>query len=262
MFKFKHSIIAVLALASATAYGEVEIKGTPTELSQYLQSVPRRATFTGEAEVRVPAHRAVVSLRIATESRSMQEALRLNQGVRTKVIGQLKQRGIADDRINTTRFSSTPRPGVFTDKARSFKVENVLRVTVTDDAEFSAIAIVVDGISEAQFAGVEFEYADKETSKEKALKQACDKVNQHRRIYEQKFGVRLVPVSFQEGEVIGGDVPARVAYGQKAFGFSSMAPVDATLRGANQAEADGSASSFGEMIYTAHVAVEFTVHPQ
>ena len=75
---FLTALIALQLAASA----EPEIKGTATELAQYLNAIPKLVTVTGEAEVRVPAHRAVLSLRVITENRSLQEAFRMNLEVR------------------------------------------------------------------------------------------------------------------------------------------------------------------------------------
>src|SRR5690349_17454443 len=149
---------AILAL-QLTASAEPEIKGTALELAQYLNNVPKIVTVTGEAEVRAPAHRAVLTLRVTTENHSLQEALRRNADVRQKIADVLGKQGISADRIQSSKFSSTPKFGMFSDKAKSYRVENVMRVAVQDEKEFQAATSVVDANSEVQFEGVEFEYA-------------------------------------------------------------------------------------------------------
>lgn len=249
--------LGAIALLSFNAIAEPELKGTATELAKYLREVPKTTTLSGTAEVRVPAHRAVVNLKLTSEDRSLQEALRTNHQLRRTVSDQLKKRGIPEERIAAAKFSSTPRPGIFTEKARSFKIENLIRVTVMDESEFNGIAAVVDAASEVQFAGVEFEYADKEASKEKALAQACDKVNLKKSLYEEKFGVRLVPVSFREGDVFASDAAARDAYSRKGVGYFSAGVSEPSSVGVPVPAADS--GSFGEIIYTARVAVEYSV---
>src|SRR5580765_7342048 len=160
--------LATFGLASfiaVNAIADPEIKGTPNELTAYLRSIPRTVAVSGEAEVRVPAHRAVVTLRVTTEHRALQEALRYNLELRGKITEVLKRQGIAADRIQSSRFSSTPKFGLFGDKAKSYRVENLMRVSVQDDREFQVLAGAVDTWPEVQYGGVEFEYADREEMK-------------------------------------------------------------------------------------------------
>jgi uncharacterized protein YggE len=87
-----HILLSIVAMSlTVTARAEPELKGTPSELSRYLKDVPMReapriVSITGEAEVRVPAEQAVVTLKVTTENKSLHEALRLNQEARGKVI--------------------------------------------------------------------------------------------------------------------------------------------------------------------------------
>src|SRR5690348_1750703 len=103
----KLTLVTALLALQFTAFAEPEIKGTATELAQYIKGVPKNVAITGEAEVRVPAHRAVLSLNVVTENRSLQEAARLNLDVRNKLSDYLKKQGISADRIHASKFSST-----------------------------------------------------------------------------------------------------------------------------------------------------------
>jgi len=191
-----------------SAFGEAELKGTATGQAQYLASVPRTVTVSGDGDVRLPADRVVVSLKVTTDNRSLQEALRVNQDVRARLLAYLKKQGIAAERVQASKFSSTPRFGLFGEKAKSYRVENVVKVTVLDEKEFQGAAGAVDGWSEVQFVGAEFEHVDKDALKAKAIEQACDKANARKKIYEEKLGVKLVPAAFVEGRVAQ-NVPTR-----------------------------------------------------
>src|SRR5207249_9341418 len=96
-----------------TLQAEPELKGNATELSQYLANVPKTVLISGEAELRVPADQAVITLKVTTENRSLQEALHLNQDVRNRLSAYLKNHGVPNDRIRPSRFSSTPKFGLF-----------------------------------------------------------------------------------------------------------------------------------------------------
>jgi len=251
--------IGLVSLIGFHALAEPEIKGTAPELAQFINGVPKTVAVTGEAEVRVPANRAVLSLKVITESRSLQEGLRINAEVRGKLTEYLKQQGLSADRIQASKFSSTPKFGMFGEKAKSFRVVNVMRISVQDEKEFQKATGAVDTWAEVQYDGVEFEYSDKEAQKQNAISKACENAGQRKKIYEEKFGLKLEPARFQEGEVGQRNAaPANYAasrdgeYGRSlAAGVSSASPATGE-----------SVSSFGELVYTARVTVEYTVQPK
>jgi uncharacterized protein YggE len=250
-------LTTTLLALQLTAFAEPEIKGTATELSQYLNTLPKNVIVTGEAEVRVPAHRAVLNLRVITESRSLQEALRLNVDARNRLSDYLKKQGITEDRIHASKFSSTPQFGLFGDKAKSYRIENVVRVAVQDDKEFQAAGAAVDQWAEVQFGGVEFEYADREALKAKVTNDACDNASTRKKTYEEKFGFQLTPVNFSEGIVSERNVqPSN--YDETKRGYLSSGPRSSWAQ-EGQPSTEESISSLGELVYTARVSVEYSV---
>ncbi|HET7625714.1 MAG TPA: SIMPL domain-containing protein, partial [Verrucomicrobiae bacterium] len=167
-------VVGLISFLCCSAFAEPEIRGTAVELTHFLNGISKTTSVAGEAEVRVPAHRAILSLGIVTENKSLQDALRQNAEMRNKVADFLRKQGIPSDRIQASKFSSTPKFGLFGDKAKSYRVENVMRVAVQDEKEFQAAAGAVDSWQEVRFGGVEFEYADKEALRQKAISDACD----------------------------------------------------------------------------------------
>jgi uncharacterized protein YggE len=248
-------ITGALLLACFMAPAEPEIKGTVSDLAHFINDVPKSVVVTGEAEVRVPAHRAVVSLNVITENKSLQEAMKANLEIRNKLTDYLKNLGIPADRIDSAKFSSTPKFGIFSEKAKSYRIENEMRISVQDENEFQETASTVDKWAEVQFGTVEFEYADKEQQKQSVITKACDNANERKKIYEEKLGLKLIPARFSEGEV-GQRMAtmANTAYvtgASYSSGFASAGPAGATT--------DESVTSFGEIVYTARVSVEYTV---
>lgn len=251
--------IGFVLLFGFHAVAEPEIKGTATELAQFINGIPKTVAVTGEAEVRVPAHRAVLSLKVVTENKSLQEALRSNRELRGKLAAYLNGLNIPTDRIQASKFSSTPKYGIFSEKAKSYRVENVMRISVQDEKEFQDAAGAVGKWNEVQFGGVEFEYADKELQKQNAIAKACNNANQRKRIYEEKLGLNLRPVRFDEGEVAQRNIsPANYGLAKGSAYESNSSPTPLSARFAT----DESISSFGEMIYTARVTVEYAVQPK
>src|SRR5258708_21865999 len=187
------ALAAFVLLAASPVFAETEITGTPTELTQYLTGIPKTVMVVGEAEVRVPADKALVSLKVSTESKSLHEALPSNQEVRSKLGSFLQKQGIPADRVKASRFSSTPKFGMFGEKAKSYRVDNLVKVAVQDEKELQIAASAVDAWSEVQFVGSEFEHEDKEALKSKAGAQACENAQKRSKIFEEKLGLKLVP---------------------------------------------------------------------
>jgi uncharacterized protein YggE len=259
------TILTALLALQLTASAEPEIKGTALELAQYLNNVPKTVTVTGEAEVRVPAHRAVLSLRVTTENHSFQEAFRHNLEVRQKIADVLSKQGISPDRIQSSRFSSTPKFGIFGDKAKSYRVENVVRVVVQDEKEFQNATSVIDAYPEVQFEGVEFQYADRAALKQQALAKAIDNAGERANIYEEKLSLKLTPAAFSEGTVFAMN-PVNANYANRGYISNEKLQMAGSTSPTQPSDAEAatqeSISSFGELVYTARINVDYSAQPK
>jgi uncharacterized protein len=252
---------AVLALLTvSSAFAEPEMRGSPTELTQYLKDIPKTVSVTGSAEVKVQADRAVVSLSVRTEDKLLETAVRNNKKLRADITASLVQKGIKADQIKASQFSQTPKYGWIGDKPKSYVVENTIKVTVHSEKEFEAVAGVIDTVPESRYVGVEFEQTDKFTYKSKALAEACDKASEKKTLLESKFGFKLVPQKINEGVKVMPTAAAKMAqYGE--YYARSSAPGFAS-RSNSEVAADSSdegGSSFGELVYQAEVMVEYRV---
>ena len=256
----KFLITAFLALiTTAVAFAEPELRGTPAELTEYLKNVPKTVTVTAEAEVKVQADRAIVSLSVRTEDKRLETALRNNRELRGRIIGMLEKQGFKADHIKASQFSQTPKYGLFGDKAKSYIVENVVKVTVHNEKEFQAAAGIVDSVNEVRYLGVEYEQNNKDAGKAQALEKACDKALEKKKLLERKIHLKLVTQKMSEG---GGIRPATVAkraysgsYGMVS-GKVNASEAPAMAGGlADDSNSDGE-SGFGEMVFTAEVTLE------
>jgi uncharacterized protein YggE len=248
MKQFLLALCVSVSIAPAVLHAEPEIKGTPSDLTQFISTIPKTVQITGQSEVRVAAARAIVSLTVVTENRSLSEALRLNAEICAKVRSELKRQGIAPEKIQGSRFSSTPKFGMWGDKAKSYRVENVLRVSVQDEKEFRSAAKAVDSIGEVNFSGVEFEYDDQETAKAKAIAEACNNAESRKKIYEEHLGIKLTAKRFTEGAVAANE-PAPQPIKSEYYERSRVSSPSTSV--------EESTSSFGEMVFKASVSVEY-----
>lgn len=248
-------VLLVCGFMASQIHAEPELRGSAFELEKFLSGVPKMVTVTGESEMKLPADRAIVMLRISTENKMLQEALRSNQVSRTKLIGYLKNKSIPLDRVQASKFSSTPKYGWFSDKAKSYRVDNFVKVAVQDESEFQAVAGAVDNWPEIQYLSIDFEHSNKEALKAQALAKACDNANDKKKMYEEKFGVQLSVKKFSEGQVEekGPVVTADTARpARRAFTSLPPSPSEPT-------EDQEGTSPFGELTYTVHVTVEYSV---
>lgn len=261
-------LFACLALAfQVHAQNQPEIKGSPADLEKFLAGVPKTVTITGEGEIKKTADRAIITLKVTTENKSLQEAMRLNQDVRAKIVEHLKTQNIPADRVQAAKFSSTPNFGWFSEKARSYRIENSVKITVSDEKEFQATSAAVDKWPEVQYVGLEFEHVNKEELKKLVVAKACDNATEQRKLYEEKFGVRLVAKAFSGG-VVGQQLPTTIDRAKYSSGDTGVEPgasffrkspaYTTNLPAAAEAVSEG-VSPFGELIYKTQVAVEYVV---
>jgi len=243
--------ICVFILNAASA-AEAELRGTVSEVRQHLSAVDRFVTVLGEAEVKSPADRAIVTLRLTTESKSLHDALKASQTLRTKLVNALTGHGIAADRIDAGKFSSTPRNWIFSDKVKNYKVESLVKVTVLNEAELQDTTRMLDELSGVEYGGIEFEHSKKEELKRKALSEALDSATARKKVYEEQLGIALAPYKFTENVSVtpsraigmqGGSEPS-VSKGSTPLGYSM---------------AYESASGFGEKVFAAQVVVQYSV---
>ena len=259
--------IAAVGLFVPCLHAEPELKGSPGELAAYLASVPKTVSLTGEAEVKVPADRALISLNVVTENKSLQEASRANQEIRARILRALTEQGLPAERIKASKFSSTPKYGVFKEKAKSYRVENAIKITAHDEKEFQAVAGVVDNVSEVRYESVEFENSEKNELKLKACAQALEKAMERKKLYEENLGVKLTAKGFYEavavpnrsGRTLNRAVGIDARYASVSPSFSGPVPAQDALLTSGLANMEEIPASFSELVYTARVAVEYAV---
>jgi hypothetical protein len=179
--------------------------------------------------------------------------LRANQNLRAKLASALNARGIPADRIDSGRFSSTPRHGPFSDKVRSYRVENLLKVAVLDEKEFQDVARLLDEFSDIEYESVEFEHSKKEEMRRKALAQAIQNAAERKKVYEQELGLKLYPVRFMEDPVAFKPIYPQAAVGVGLQSGSAptragIPPIPAVTEGP---------TGFTELVFSASVSVEY-----
>jgi uncharacterized protein YggE len=242
--------VVILGLSHVLSAAEPELRGTVTEVRQHLAASERMVVVSGEGEAKSPADRAIVTLRLISVSKSLQEALKANQTLRSKLINTLKERGIPADRIDAGKFSSTPRHGVFSDKVKSYRVENQVKVAVSEEKELQETVRMLDELEGLEYGGMEFEHSRKQELKRKALAEALEAASARKKVYEERLALTLTPVKFSENVTAA---PSRMESARAPYfpGISGVSSPD--FREPEQV------TGFGEMVFTAQVTVQYSV---
>ncbi|MGE4489040.1 MAG: SIMPL domain-containing protein [Kiritimatiellales bacterium] len=240
--------VSLCMVLTSPLFAEVELNGNPQELANYLTAVPQTVTIQGRAEKKLPADRAIIHLKVTTENKSMDAALTENRVLRKEIADTLLAAGLTEDRIQAAKFSSSPESGFFSDKVKSYKVANTLKATVTNEAEFRAVAALIDSRNEITYEQTDFELSNKKEIENLLLAEACQDASTKKTVYENGLQVALTPVRFSNGAVRFAQ-PAPMLARAKTMTFSSMAESEF---------ADSSAPvQFDEMEFSASITVEY-----
>ncbi len=246
-------VCLIILVSSSAAFAEPELKGTPSELTKYLNNLPRSITLTGESKVNIKADKAIVEISIKTENTSLEACLKSNQALRTNITAKLNESGIAADKITADKFSSTPRYGFFGKKPNNYEVRNLIKITITDEKDFQQIAKVVDQYPEVEYKGLNFKHSNEDDLKKQATEKAFDDLMKKKASYESKLGVTLTPRSFSE-QII----PQAPSVSIGGEGYSSWGSLrTGSAKFAEEAPVQEAGSPFGELIFAANVSGEF-----
>ena len=251
----------LIAFATFTARAEPEIKGSPSELSAYLAALPGTVQIAGEGEVKTPADRAIVHLRIDSENKSLAEAIKLNHGVRAKLAAFLKEQGLGADRLQPAPFSSTAKQAIFSDKVKSHKVSTLVKITTHNEQEFQSVTKAVDQFNEVTYVRAEFEHSDKDVLKSRASAKACEDAERQKHVYEEKLGVKLVPKNIVDAKLAPELLLPRryiAASGGTQPAYAGL-PMSQSVRALAQKEDVEEETPFGELVFSSRVVVEYSV---
>lgn len=256
----------ILILTGATlavrAIAGPELSGTPDELTAHLRSLPGQVTLSAEAEVKVEADRADVTLKLRNTDRSFKNALVQNQQMRADIMGTLEKCGLPADRIQMSRFSTTPTQGYFTSKVKAYEVESRVAIQAASEKEIQAIAALVDEKEGLTLQSLTFSNTQKDKNAAGVLQEALAKVNSLKAIYEKELGIALMARSVSSQPLPSGmDLSVRRAYaGKEVSGISSTQTSPGSrviLHALEQREPD--ISQLDQVVYRATVTVTFDV---
>lgn len=246
-------------LAALPLFAEVELTGSPGELSGYLTDIPQTVSITGKAEKKVPADQAIIHIEVTTESRSMDEALTENRKLRQQITTKLLSAGLIKDHIKADTFSSTPESSLLSDKVKSYTVKNSMTITASSEAEFQAVAALIDEYKEIKYKKTEFELSNRKELERQLLAEACRDAVAKKEVYAFELKVTLTPVRFHDGDIV-----LHKPQTNRRFGTSKMVFEEYFFESGSADTIDTTPPpvQFDEMTLNASVTVEYSLSTQ
>jgi hypothetical protein len=183
--------IAALAICVVTLWGL-----TGAARAQEQKSAPvARIVVTGEGSVRAAPDYALISGGVAVRAKTAQEAAAANAKLMTAVTGALRDAGIAQEDIQTSRYSIEPIYAATQQNAESkltgFSASNQISAKVREIAKVGDIIDRLIGAGATNIGGVQFLHADLSTALDGARRAAVADARRKAQLYAEAAGVRL-----------------------------------------------------------------------
>lgn len=249
------TLLATILGMAGIVQAETELKGSPEELRQFLHPVEHTMVLTGTHEETAYSDKAIISLVITTEADRLSDSMASNTRLRTTIAQSMLDAGVSADEINTSKFSSSPQFGWFGSKPKSFEVVNRMSVGITDESHLQLIARLTDDNEDIIMEGMEFEHTAKEEYQENVRKTALDKALAQQAVFEERLGIKLIPINIQENIMVPGKA--------RPYALEEIAVSAVRQRGAANSSSVAIAppppQTFDEVTYQANVYVTFKV---
>ncbi len=207
------TVIAAIAIATMAS-------------SAFGQSLPPTVSVTGEASISVPPDLAQIDSGVTTEAKTAREASEANNKAMGGVLQALKNAGIAEKDIQTSRLSLSPQstPGRNPNapfQITGYRASNRVTVTIRDIAKVADTIDVLVGSGANEISGISFMVSKASKLLDDARSEAIADARRKAEIYAKAANISLgAPISISE-ETAPGPVP----YRKMAADLAASAPV-------------------------------------
>ena len=207
------TVIAAIAIATMAS-------------SAFGQSLPPTVSVTGEASISVPPDLAQIDSGVTTEAKTAREASEANNKAMGGVLQALKNAGIAEKDIQTSRLSLSPQstPGRNPNapfQITGYRASNRVTVTIRDIAKVADTIDVLVGSGANEISGISFMVSKASKLLDDARSEAIADARRKAESYAKAANISLgAPISISE-ETAPGPVP----YRKMAADMAASAPV-------------------------------------
>ena len=247
----------VIMIFSQFSIGAPELKGRPEELKKFLHPNEIIVSVSASAEETAYSDKATINLIVTTEKDSLSESMKSNSSLREIIRTYLIERGVKDEKINNSKFSSSPQYGWFGKKPTSYKIVNRVAIVIVDESHLQDLAELSDRYEEIVLSGVTYEHSKNEEFSLKVKEQALAKIMNKKAYYEKSLGMVLTPVKFYENHV---DLEATEGAGMLEEVVVTGIRADKSEYSSRKVNySPPRNSSFDEVKYSANITVDFRV---
>ena len=190
----------------------------------------RLVTVTGEATVAVAPDAAVIRIGVTSQDKTAREASEANAKQMTAVLAAIKDTGIADRDVQTSRLSLQPQyePNKSgTARLTGFQATNQVTVRIRDIDKLPVFLDRAIAAGANEMSGIEFVISEQSKLLDRARDDAIADARRKAELYAQAAGSKLGPVVSITEE--GSATPPRPMQAMRA-GAVPIAPGEQTLR--------------------------------
>lgn len=201
-------------------------------LSASAHAAERSITVTGEATVSVAPDNANIRLGVTSQGKNAREASEANARQMTNVLAAIKEAGVADRDVQTSRLSLQPQyeqgkagPA----RLLGFQVTNQVTIRIRDIDKFPGILDRAIAAGANEMSGIEFVVSEQSKLLDQARDDAVSDARRKAELYAKAAGVKLGPVTSISEE--GSSPPRPVVQAMRASAVP-VAPGEQLLRAA------------------------------
>lgn len=184
-------LVIVAALAAAA------LIGPRNGISSQDGPPPRLIAVSGLGEVKTRPDMAIISTGVVTEGATAKDALAKNNSAMAAVIAALKAAGVAEDDIQTSNFSVSPKYPPYQPNQTAaprivgYTVSNQVSAAVKDLKKLGTILDTLVQSGSNQMSGISFDVAEPKPFLDEARKKAVADARAKAELYAAAAGVSL-----------------------------------------------------------------------
>lgn len=208
------------------------VLATLPTLSASARAAERSITVTGEATVSVAPDSANIRLGVTSQGKNAREASEANARQMTNVLAAIKEAGVADRDVQTSRLSLQPQyeqgkagPA----RLLGFQVTNQVSIRIREIDKFPGILDRGIAAGANEMSGIEFVVSEQSKLLDQARDDAVADARRKAELYARAAGVKLGPVTSITEE---GSSPPRPAMQAMRASAVPVAPGEQLLRAA------------------------------
>jgi uncharacterized protein YggE len=165
--------------------------GVGSHAQQPQQALEAPIVVTGEGSVSVTPNYAQIRTGVTTRTRTVKEGVDANSKLMVAIIAALKDAGIAEKDIQTTRLSIQPVYAPQEPKLSGYSVSNQVNVTIRELGKVGDVLDRVIAAGATDVGNVSFLVSDASKALDQAREAAIADARRKAEVYAKASGVRL-----------------------------------------------------------------------